>query len=786
MKKSIKTVYVIHHSHMDVGFTDLQERIIDVQVDNIRNVLSIMEDTKYHDFRWTCETYFCIEHFLAEASQEEQDKFFAYAKEGRIGISASYLNFCDLVDNNILSERTSQMAELFKTKGINIKTAMTADVNGVSMGQRDALMDAGVEFLYTNINTHHGMYPMYQNQKAYWWQRANGKMLLVWNGEHYHLGNELGIRPYIYNEEKSETNIEILHKNLSKYITECEEADLQNDFIVLGVSGELSDNAPPNKVVLDTIKAYNSLYGEKTKLVMVTLQELYQELSQHLSLDELPVATGDYTDWWANGVGSTPLAVKHYRGAQRMYHLSARAVPQAHIDYPELKRTAEDNLLLYAEHTWGHCASIGNPYETFVSDLDIRKTSYASKAHEASALLLNRAIRHIGGDLKQFNIEGQIKAIYPGGHRAEIPVEFHVESPFLYDVRITDETGTMELKAQTSPHPRGSLICFVDSFNPGETKQYRYKCIRKEPAKTNSRYAYVGTEKVKDIINDYEPDHCHLPHKLENVWFRIEYEVGKGFTSLYDKENNRELIVPGMESFFTPIYEKTKIGAVPWEERSKLGRNIRGIHATRMQGILFNVEVVEKGCLYTQIKFSFKLDGAKDCFLHVKMYNDLPRIELKLGIAKHLSDDIESVYLPLSINRRNEIVYLKKGSQPFRPGVDQIPGTCMEYWMTDTGIVYFDEANQKALLIHTPDTPLIYMGELKHHPIKLCDGKLENNFRPVYSWVMNNTWETNFRMDLSGFGEYSYALQLIDAKTPVECFKKLEDSHFGALSCILR
>jgi len=465
MKKTINTVYVVHHSHMDVGYTDLQERIIDVQVDNIKSVLEIMEDPRYQDYRWTCETLYCVERFLAEASQKEKDSFFSLAREGQIGISASYLNFCDLVDSDILAERTLEILKQFE--GIDIKTSMTADVNGMSMGQRDALMNAGVEFLYTNINTHHGMYPMYQTQKAYWWKAENGKKLLVWNGEHYHLGNHIGIRPNIFLQ--SDNPVDVLRKNLREYITECEEAELQNDFIVLGVSGELSDNAPPNAIVLDTIRTYNALYGRKTKLKMVTLQELYQELLTRLPLDDLPIATGDYTDWWANGVGSTPLAVKHYRGAQRMFNLSKRAAPQVHVDYPELKRTAEDNLLLYAEHTWGHSASNANPYETFVSDLDIRKTSYASKAHEASALLLNRAIRSIGGDFKHFNLEGQVKAFYPGSQKAKMLVEFHVESPFLLDACIQDATGA-EIKAQTSQHLRGTCISFADNFNPGETK----------------------------------------------------------------------------------------------------------------------------------------------------------------------------------------------------------------------------------------------------------------------------------------------------------------------------
>ena len=32
MAHSIKTVYVVHHSHTDIGYTDLQERVIAIQV----------------------------------------------------------------------------------------------------------------------------------------------------------------------------------------------------------------------------------------------------------------------------------------------------------------------------------------------------------------------------------------------------------------------------------------------------------------------------------------------------------------------------------------------------------------------------------------------------------------------------------------------------------------------------------------------------------------------------------------------------------------------------------
>ena len=106
----------------------------------------------------------------------------AYALgEMRFGLSATYLNFCDLVDSRVLGHRLDAMCGLLRENDIRPATAMIADINGISMGQRDALLDHGIEFLYTNIHCHHGMYPLYQNQNAYWWENARPPACSPWS-----------------------------------------------------------------------------------------------------------------------------------------------------------------------------------------------------------------------------------------------------------------------------------------------------------------------------------------------------------------------------------------------------------------------------------------------------------------------------------------------------------------------------------------------------------------------------------------------------------------------------
>ena len=172
MAHKIREVYIVHHSHTDVGYTDLQEQVIYNQANNIRRAVELIEEglekgTNQKDLKWNCETWYCVEQFLKVATKEEKKTFFDLVKKNSIGLSANYLNFNDLADCEYLTEKIHDMQEICAKEGITVKTAMFADINGISMGQRDAMLANGVEFLYTNIHTHHGMYPLYQNQKPY-------------------------------------------------------------------------------------------------------------------------------------------------------------------------------------------------------------------------------------------------------------------------------------------------------------------------------------------------------------------------------------------------------------------------------------------------------------------------------------------------------------------------------------------------------------------------------------------------------------------------------------------
>lgn len=790
MNNRIKTVYVVHHSHTDIGYTDLQERVIRGQVNYIRSVLDIFGRNDDPTFKWNCETWFFVEKFLAGATGSQKDEFFRLVKDGRIGLSANYLNFTDLADCAVLRKKIMRAREETEKAGAPLKCAMTADINGISMGQRDVLIDCGVEFLYMNIHCHHGMYPLFKNQTAYFWENAEGKRLLVWNGEHYHLGNRLGIRPNrvyvdsVWREPDTESGAAAMRSNLKAYLDECENEGYPYDFIIISVSGVYSDNSPPEPEIARVIEAYNRMYPDEAELQMVTLGELYDKIRDRLS--DSPVYRGDLTDWWANGVGSTPYALKHFKQAQHRYSLCSRLDAGCAEKYPALAECAEENLLLYAEHTWGHSSTITNPCDTMVLNLDMRKTSYASKAHESASMMLTEIAEEKGDTMRYYNTEGNVTVYGTSDSNDLSKIEFYIENFGFSRAQITDESGAV-IPCQVSGHPRGRLITFFDRLEKGGAKKYFFRPLPDKHEHLNSRYAYVGAERIRDIENSYDKVTYMLPYSFENDFFKLSYSAGKGVTGFIDKATGRDLLRSGTTPFFTPIYERTAlrdgIQRKEYEERRLIGRNIRGRHAKMYEGTLEEVNLIERGDIFSVLEFRYTLPGTSTCKVYVRLYENTPRIDFTLAVGKTLSSDIESVFMPLSLEAGGgQSVWIKKGSEPFRPGIDQIPGSCMEYYMSDYGVTYV--SGDASFLIACRDCPLIYAGSMEHHPIRLCDNLPVNNSRPLYSWVMNNTWETNFKMDLSGFCEFNYTMWRSGEKDPLKAVDELTERCFDPFPVI--
>ncbi len=779
------TIYVLHHSHTDVGYTDTQEKMKAHHVGFIREVTDLCK--KEPRFKWNCESFWCVEQFLKEASAKEKDDFVRLVKSGNIGLSGSYLNLTDLANARVLNETMDKCAKELAEVGLSYRYAMTADINGYGWGFSDALYDHGIRGLLSSIHTHHGYHPLFRKQVPFYWRTPKGNRLLVWNGEHYLFGNELGIAQasefeYTIQDGLTWAGLSPYEKacaRIGAFVDTALEQGYEYDFITASVSGNMTDNSPASLKILDFIDRYNAEHSD-IRLEMATLDEFFVRVE---SIPDLPEYSGDWTDWWADGVGSTPADVIQYRAASRIYDVARKLDPDGHIGGVENYRSALYNLIFYAEHTWGYSSSITEPYHPQVNNLDQWKRLFALKANESATVALEKIQRHLGETPISLHRELKFRAVNPHDFPVTDMLVQDLEHFYGHDrFDVVDEATGEAVPYQISRYSRGPELCIFVCLKAKETRTFVLREKEAPPVKGPGLCARRGIEGVSDLAHVLRenPDDYVYTDALETPFFRLEMKRPEGITRFYDKTAGQELLREGGVAF-RPIYEVTPLdlgedyGAV----RRRMGRNRKAVRTERDFGELVDIRLLENGALYARLELKYRLAGTEACSLILTAHKKMPRVTVDLRLHKKSVWEPENLYVELPFAKEEGSLYMDKAGAVFRPRIDQLPGTCVDFYALQNGAAVID--GKGALILAAKDAPLMTMGTLASHPISLM-GEGEPNADSLYSWVMNNFWETNFRAGLGGFYQFRYTVQRSEKSDPAEVFAAAEAINEGIVT----
>ena len=83
-------LFVVPHVHLDMGFTDYQSKIAEVQCRNIDEALDILQTRP--DFRLSLDGEWIVEQFLRTRSEEQRQRFATAVRENKICMPAQYMN----------------------------------------------------------------------------------------------------------------------------------------------------------------------------------------------------------------------------------------------------------------------------------------------------------------------------------------------------------------------------------------------------------------------------------------------------------------------------------------------------------------------------------------------------------------------------------------------------------------------------------------------------------------------------------------------------------------------
>lgn len=797
-------IYVIHHSHTDIGYTERQEKIARYHYDFIRQAIDILNkchensEAKYEGFVWQCENHWQIENFYEMADDSYKKKLEHYISTGEIGLSGNYLNMTELVSEDVFGNALDRVQQYGESIGHKITSGMSADVNGMPWGCADLFHEHGIKNFFTCIHTHHGMFPLNKKVMPFYWESPKGNKILVWNGDHYHLGNDMFLAPHaggtymvkdefsqqiiddslvtVSREATEKAELEIAITRVERYLENLESEEYPYSIVPLMVSGVSSDNSPPSLAVLSRIKALNEHFGDKINIKMANLEQFFKAVEE--KCENIPTYKGDWTDWWADGVGSTPAETKLYREAVRKTDICKKLDNDGELGDKKLLVKAEKEQILYAEHTWGYSSSVSEPWETLVSSLERKKGAYAVNANTYISKNLDKILSEFGElSIKQDKPQ-TYSVINPHNRalntKAYLYIEFweyiggiHYNTSIPIEV-VDCDTGEI-IPSQVKRIARAVQVEIEINMKAHEKRKLKIQLAKRKYG-TTKNHVYIGADGVKDFLNEngYRVDE----DQIETDYMIMKMNDEKGIYSIYSKKDSKELIRENTkEGAFAGIYEYTEMPEGACEVRRAMGRNRKSKATKRYVAQPKNRKITENGDVFVSVELDYELEGTRMYTIFAKIYKHQPKLEAMIRLHKESRWEPENLYvsLPFTAGESTE-TYIDKTGCILRPGIDQLIGSCQDFYLIQNGTVWKDGATSVVLV--TKDTPLVTFGKLESKPIKLCSAEdTEHNQSEVYSWVMNNFWETNFKVDLGGFYEFSYTLLLEENKSPEELFE---------------
>jgi hypothetical protein len=697
-------VYVLMHSHNDVGYTDVQPNIEKKQAQNVVRALELIRQTKSYPagarFKWNLEVMLPAEDFYAVATPEQKQEFEQAVHNGDIGLDAMYGNLLTGVcRSEELLRQFSFATALGRRCGVTVNSMMISDVPGLTWGVVPALAQNGVKYISDGPNASRSMEgdrigyvrEQWEHAPFYWLSPSGHEKALYWGAQGgYSLGHHYGSMP----------------PALSDLLKRLVEVNYPYDIVQLRWTK--GDNGPPDEGVMDAVRDWNATHAYP-KLIIATTSEAFRAFEDRYGT-KLPEFRGDFTPYWEDGVGSSARETGlNRRSADRLVQaetlwalLQPGPFPAAEFD------TAWKNTALYSEHTWGAYNSISEPDKQFVKDQWKYKQAYALDADTQSQKLLAQALggrgSTLGSAVDVFNT-----ASWPRTDLVTLPKETKGDA-------LKDERG------QGVPSQRlstGELVFLAQDVPPFGAKRFTIEAGTPVAAKGTVSGATLTTPL--------------LTVKLDEATGNIVSLRSAGLDAeLADGQVNSYLYLPG--------------------------GNVKNV---KLSGPA-KVTIKEAGPLVVSLMAESGAPGCNRLAREVRLVDGLDRVELIDLVDKQAVRAVEGVHFGFEFNVPDPVVRINSPGAVGQPEKDQIPGSCKNWFSVERWV---DISNQKyGVTWSTVDAPLVEIGGLTAN---LPRGQPNPNaylktIRPsskIYSWAMNNHWHTNYRADQDGPTWFRFALR---------------------------
>ncbi len=755
-----REMYLLHHSHVDIGYTHVQEEVIRIQSENLEQAIELGRQTRDYPegsrFRWNTEVLWAVDEYLRRATPEQKEELYEAIREGWLGLDALYANvLTGLCRPEELMRLFESARTLAAETGTVIDAAMIIDIPGYTWGLVPAMALNGVRYFSIGTNTGHRIGSIIRElgDRPFWWESPSGQeRVLCWvAGRGYswfHTGlGATSIRTHLQSGP------------LLSYLRDLDAADWPYEMVSFHYNIG-SDNGPPDPGLSDFVREWNERYGTP-RLIISTTSEMMGEFERRYG-DTLPVRRGDLTGYWEDGAASSAAVTAANReAAERLVQAEAlRAIFRAQRSYEaatwekmigvwaadavitEIPMAAAFSeawrqVLLYSEHTWGSWDSISDPESDFTRQQWEFKKHYAVEGWRLSRHLLSHSL--IGHQMELLDVTygdpNEIPMMATVGPSSGVPAidVFNTTSWDRTEVvtigrlipragdRVLDESG-LALPSQVLSN--GELAFLAVSVPAFGSK--RFTLIRGEPEQPpyplRPGVVVEGNTMQDGLLSVTVDEESGAISSLRAEGIPVD---------LVDRADG-----PGLNDY---LYVAGRTPSSP-ERNGPV-----------------TIAALDRGPLVAAFEITSEAPGLNHLTRTVRMFNRHRRVDIIDTLDKERVYDPEGVHLRFPFNIAEPVIRIDAAWGHYRPGSDQIPGSNRNYFPVQRWV---DVSNDDYGVTWTsPDAPMMEIGEITTDPI--ATGWLEDVMpsATLLSYVMNNYWETNFRAYQEGEVTFRYSIR---------------------------
>jgi len=723
-------IFVLPHSHNDIGYTDLQANIERKQVRNIQMGMDLARRTEAYPegsrFVWNLEGCWAADLWMRQTSASDQAEFVEAVRKGWVALNGMYANeLTGLCRPEELLEAFRCGTQLGERCRVKVDSAMISDVPGFTWGAVTAMSQAGIRYFSVAPNWFDRIGALMQawQDRPFWLVSPSGReRLLVWV-------------PWT-GYAMSHVFQKITPDWIAKYQDRLEQLNFPYEISYIRWSGH-GDNAEPDPAICEDIRAWNAKYVWPKFYISSTSHAFSAFEARHGR--QLPEFKGDLTPYWEDGAGSSALETAMNRNtADRLVQAQALFAISSFGSYPAAAfGDAWRNVLLYSEHTWGAWNSVSDPEQQSVREQWEIKRSFAIEAARESRDLLDRSLRRVA-DPATRNGFGAVDVYNTNSWpRAGLVI-------LGKELLMTGDRAT----AASEPVPSqrlstGELAMWASRVPPFCSASY---AVSPGGAHSPNRPVTIGENTIDNGLVRVRVD-----PKTGGITELFHYSTGRNLASERSAEQiNQYLFLPGNNLADLESNGPAELGI---EEPGPLVATLR-------------INSDAPGC--RKLVRKIRLVAGSD---FVELINIVDKTRAPLnpspGEAGPGGDwaqrgGKESLQFAFPFNVEHGQIRMDLPLAVLRPETDQLPGACKNWMPVGRWI---DVANEfYGITWATLDAPLVEIGEISAN---LLGSQRDPNVwrkrieptQKFYSWVMNNHWGTNYRAYQEGPVAFRYALR---------------------------